>query len=667
MTRPKAYIDFEYNTTNAAKFNLVSCCLLVEGKYFDFWLHDAGRTKENLKCVLLDLRDSYVFVSYNVVAEARSFISLGLDPTKFTWIDLETEWKMLINHYNKFAYGDQLIDGQVRRTKPPLSKYEATEEQRKQADNSKAPRNLIGACYKLTGIRLDQDVKDDTRDLILSAPVDFTSEEQKKILAYGRSDVEVLPCMLSAILEAYQKSPAKKAIKVSHMFWRGETSARTALIQAYGYPVNRKRAEAFRDAVPDILKDLAEDLIEQFPSDPPFRWNKGAKSYSRRLVAARKFIQSCPFVESWQKTDKGQLSLSLDAWTQHYSYSHDYPRGNFAAQYIRFLKTQQSLNGFMPKKATTKETFFDCLGSDDRARSYLNPYGSQSSRFQPKATGFIPLKSAWMRSLIEPRSGKMLVGIDYASQEFLIAAILSEDETMFEAYASGDPYIYLAKLAGAAPPEATKHTHPEIREPFKSTTLGISYLMGAQSLAAKITRDTGKEYTSLQAQKLINIFFKAYKGYKRWIDKTVKDYELDDYLQLVDGWVMFGDNDNVRSISNCPIQGTGACILRKAIQLCQDEKLRIIIPLHDALYFEFDAFDFASVLKAKKLMREAFCYYFTGRQRDWAGAVRSDINAWGPGLADGTHEYQNEKIKTQSIYIDPRSKNEYERFSKYFA
>ena len=53
-------------------------------------------------------------------------------------------------------------------------------------------------------------------------------------------------------------------------------------------------------------------------------------------------------------------------------------------------------------------------------------------------------------------------------QEFGIAAALSGDPLMMEAYRSGDPYLAFAKQAGAAPPDATKATHKAVRDQFKA-------------------------------------------------------------------------------------------------------------------------------------------------------------------------------------------------------
>jgi DNA polymerase I-like protein with 3'-5' exonuclease and polymerase domains len=84
----------------------------------------------------------------------------------------------------------------------------------------------------------------------------------------------------------------------------------------------------------------------------------------------------------------------------------------------------------------------------------------------------------WLRGLILPEEGCGLAYIDWEQQEFGIAAALSGDANMLEAYDSGDPYLAFAKQAGAAPPNATKASHGTLREQFKACALAVQYGMG---------------------------------------------------------------------------------------------------------------------------------------------------------------------------------------------
>lgn len=657
--------------------NLVACSTVFDDgtPTLTVWLDRDEEERKRLKSTILELRDSgYAFVCFNAVAEASAFIALRVDPTRCKWVDIQAEYKMLINHNNKWAYGRQLIKGVKKTTRPPKSKWERTEEESYEADGSKPEKSLVACAYKLLGLELDLPHKNEMRDLIISCPKDWREEDKQAVLKYCESDAEVLPKLYKRYVEITQACPARHAgaYSVSNVLWRGESVARAALIEKTGYPVNQTKVTNFSKSVPAIIAGIAKDINEQFPSDEFFVFDKKTGNYSMKQAPLRRHIETLPQKERWQKTDTGQLSLALGAWTRHFNFNHNYPRGNVEAQIIRFLKTKQNLNGFMPKpKNATRErrTFFDYYGSDERARCYLNPYGSQSSRFQPQATGFIPLKSAWMRSLIEPKDGFAIASIDYASEEFLIAALLSRDKKMYESYASGDPYLHFAKLAGAVPPEGTKETHALERLRFKSTVLGIGYLMGPVSLADKLTLDTGVAHTEEDAEKLIRLYFDVYGYYDAWIQRTLTEYRARSYLMLTDGWVMHGDNPNHRSIANCPVQGTGAAILRRLVQIAQDRGLKVIIPLHDAAYIEYPVDQPEKIDLLAHSMMEAFGYYF---QTDplihtWSQAIRLDFDAWGPNLDEGSFVTPGgRKVKSQKIYVDPRGKNEYERFKEFF-
>ena len=121
------------------------------------------------------------------------------------------------------------------------------------------------------------------------------------------------------------------------------------------------------------------------------------------------------------------------------------------------------------------------VGADGRNRCLLSPFRAVTGRNQPSNTRFIFGPARWMRGLIRPPEGWGLAYIDFASQEIAAAAALSGDERMVEAYVTGDPYLAFAKAARLVPPDASKGTHPAIRERCKAIVLGIGYGMEADT------------------------------------------------------------------------------------------------------------------------------------------------------------------------------------------
>jgi hypothetical protein len=335
---------------------------------------------------------------------------------------------------------------------------------------------------------------------------------------------------------------------------------------------------------------------------------------------------------------------------------------------VRYLKLKQSLNGFREKAGKDKKTFWDYVGPDSRVRPYFNIFGAQSSRSQPSATGYIHLKPAWQRSIVHPRPGKMLVGIDYASQEVLIAALLSGDVKLIQTYASGDVYLASGKEIGTIPKEGTKATHKKERDEQKPVVLGWMYWMTGYGLSADLTEKTGKEWSVEEAQELLDKLDETYDTFAQFRNDTISLYHDQGYIQLKDGWIMFGDNPNHRSVGNMPVQGAGGDIMRRAVILCTEDGIPTIITLHDALYAEFDLNDWTSVDKFVDNMKKAFVSYFEGTAHaEDAKLIRVDTYAWGDGLGETQIKTPNNNlVDTMPVYIDERATEEYEAFKEFF-
>lgn len=668
-------LDFEFNQTTNECVNLVSCVThdLVTKQTRKFWLHSSPEEQSRL-CKHLK---SYTHIlGYACVAEARSFYALNLDPLAWNWVDEFLEYRMLTNHNDKLNWGNQLVDGKVKPVRKPPPKGERTE-----GDGAgfKPTHSLPEATFKLTGEIRDTKEKDECRDLILSNPKKFTKEQQERILNYNALDVEFLPTIWEAIKDEYQSLVHKDDLDWEEYFvdvlWRGRYSAHTAIMESVGYPINFEATRNFSRQITAILIELQRDINEQFRgSVQPFRWEKSDSKFAWDQKATKKWLRDNGFNErNWMLTDGGKkkepdLSLAAEAWERHFQFKHDYPRGNFGAQMVRFLKMKQSLYGFADAKGGRK-TFWSSVGPDRRVRPYMNIYGAQSGRSQPGATGFMFLKPAWMRALVEPANGYYLAGIDFGQQEFFLAALLSEDERMIEAYLSGDPYLYMGKEAGAIPKEGTKKTHERIRDLFKSTTLGILFMMTKYGLSAKLTADTGEEYTEEQAQELIDTFEELFPVFSEWRQEQIRNYEDGNAIRTLDGWVVWTDNDNPRSVGNAPIQGAGASIMRKAVDLAVSAGVKVIFTLHDAIYIEAKSTDLIHIQRLNRAMQQAFTFYFEGtKYEEAAKKIKLDPKAWGPDFNEkGEIKVGSITVPVSRIHIDSRARADYDRFSKYFA
>jgi DNA polymerase-1 len=184
----------------------------------------------------------------------------------------------------------------------------------------------------------------------------------------------------------------------------------------------------------------------------------------------------------------------------------------------------------------------------------------------------------WLRGLIKPPRGYGIAYVDWSQQEFGIAAALSGDVAMQNAYHSGDPYLAFAKQAAAVPQDATKSTHGPQRELFKQCTLAVQYGMEAESLALRIAQPP------IVARDLLRAHRETYRRFWSWSDAAVDQAMLVGMIHTVFGWpVHVGEHSNPRSLRNFPMQANGAEMLRIACCLATERGIEVCAPIHDAV------------------------------------------------------------------------------------
>lgn len=221
------------------------------------------------------------------------------------------------------------------------------------------------------------------------------------------------------------------------------------------------------------------------------------------------------------------------------------------------------------------------VGQDGRNRCLISPFASKTGRNQPSNSKFIFGLPSWLRHLIKPNEGMSLAYIDYSQQEIGIAASLSNDEKMMEAYESGDFYLTFAKMARAVPENATKKSHSIIRNQFKECVLGVLYGMQEYSLSKKIGC---AEY---EAKELIKLHKSTFKQFWAWIEEVSHYGQLGGSLMTEFGWPLHTSTYmKASTLRNYPMQANGAEILRLACGFINEFRITICAPVHDAILIE---------------------------------------------------------------------------------
>lgn len=420
---------------------------------------------------------------------------------------------------------------------------------------------LLGALAYFGFDSIDAADKDSMRQLVLRGGP-YTDAERRAILDYCQTDVDALAKLLPAMAGD---------IDLPRALFRGRYMTAVARMEWRGVPIDADALALFRGN----WQSVKERLIERIDKD--YGIYEG-QSFKADRWAAWLTTNDIP----WPRLPTGGLALDDDTFREM---ARTYP----AVAPVRELRTtlaQLRLNEL-------------AVGTDGRNRTMLSAFGSKTSRNQPSNSKFIFGPSAWLRSLIRPEPGTAVAYIDWSQQELAIAAALSGDRRMQEAYQSGDFYLTFAKMAGAVPPAATKDTHAAEREQFKTVALGVLYGLSAEGLALKLN------VPPVRGRDLLRMHKETFRQFWRWSDGVQDEAILAGRLRTVFGWTVHaGDQPNPRSLRNFPMQGNGAEMMRLACCLATERGIGLCCPVHDALLVEADA---AEIEAAVKVTQAAMC------------------------------------------------------------
>ena len=104
-----------------------------------------------------------------------------------------------------------------------------------------------------------------------------------------------------------------------------------------------------------------------------------------------------------------------------------------------------------------------------------------------------------LRGLLRAAPGHVLISIDIEQAEVRVAAALSQDSALLEAFESSDVYVEMAKQLFAL-----SDITPEQRTAAKTLTLGVLYGMGAATLAGRLGNSPA------EAARLLKSFWATY-------------------------------------------------------------------------------------------------------------------------------------------------------------
>ena len=210
----------------------------------------------------------------------------------------------------------------------------------------------------------------------------------------------------------------------------------------------------------------------------------------------------------------------------------------------------------------------------------------------------IPIRTpegrAIRKAFIPASDQHVLLAADYSQVELRIAAALSQDAGLVEAFIQGmDIHTATAAKVFAVSPDEVDRA---MRSKAKAVNFGILYGQGAFGLAQNLS------IPRREAKEIIEAYFEQFKDLKQFTANCVESVREKGYAETVMGRRRYlpdiqSNNATVRAFAernavNAPIQGSAADIIKvamvrvdKALKAA-DLKSRMIMQVHDELVFD---------------------------------------------------------------------------------
>ena len=455
---------------------------------------------------------------------------------------------------------------------------------------------LLGALSFFGLPTIDSLQKDEMRQLALRGGP-WTEKEKADLLAYCESDVAQLPALFDRILPRTE---------IQYALVRGDYMKAVAQMEFHGIPIDVKTLRTIRKNWESIIDQLISEV------DRLYGVYEG-RTFKRKKFEDWLVAKDIP----WPQLESGQIDLKVDTFR------------DMAKSYPEILPLKELRTSLGQLRLNDLE-----VGSDGRNRCMLSAFKAKTGRNLPSSSKYIFGPSVWIRSLMRAEPGHGIAYVDWSQQEFGIAAVLSEDSRMVEAYESGDPYLAFAQQAGAIPKGGNGEKFKHIRDQFKACALGVQYGMGAASLAKRINQSYDR------ARELLRAHRQTYPRFWKWSDAVADHANLYQCLNTTFGWqICLNGVTNTRSFRNFPMQANGAEMLRLACCLALKAGVKVCGPIHDAILIEakVDELDEKARL-TQECMAEASALVLNGFR------LRTDCN----------------KVIHPDRYIDPRGKEMWE-------
>ncbi len=427
---------------------------------------------------------------------------------------------------------------------------------------------------------------------------DLPKEEQKsdwngilreEQLRYAAQDAEILLDLRNAMMPLLRDN---RLMEVSRL----EFSCVRAIAQMefHGIHLNLQKWAALRRKT-ELERDAALTSLYPYTGRPMEQMSLFGEN-----VPLGQNLDSNPYVLSLLRKE----GISVEETSQHSLGAHlEHP---LVSGLLEYRKASKSLSAFLLP-------FPDLLNpSTGRLHPRYGQNGAWSGRMSCGSPNIqqIP-RDASFRACFDAPPGRRMIIADYSQIELRVAADIARDPRMMEAYRENeDLHKLTASLISGKPlQEITKQD----RQEAKAVNFGLIFGMGAKGLQAYAEGTYGVAMTLNEAEKFRERFFDAYTGIAAW-HRNLRIHPPKETRTVAGRRHVYGESPGLAGLSNTPVQGSAADIVKQALGLLVDALASadafLVAAIHDEIIIEAETHEAETVAGIlKNAMEQAGAHY----------------------------------------------------------
>jgi DNA polymerase I len=380
---------------------------------------------------------------------------------------------------------------------------------------------------------------------------DWGGELTEEMLTYAAKDSEVLLPLVEIFEPRLRDESLDRVMEIEHralpaLVWMSNAGVP---FDAEGWQEHLKLVEAEKQQLDEKLIELAPE----HPDGKEWNWN------------------------SWQQILKAFNLLGLDLPnTQEDTLSRcDHPLAYTLLEHRKTAKILSTYGQSLLAKVKGGRIYGSWwqLGAETGRMACSNP---NLQNLPPKG-----------RKHVCALEGRVLVKADYSQIELRIAAKISGDDRMLDAYMRGEDLHSITARGITGREEINR----EERQLAKAVNFGLLYGQGANGLMNYARSSYKVEMSPVEATRYRRRFFDTYPGIKAWHDKEQQEFQAGNTeTRTLTGRRRTGVKSFTERL-NSPIQGTGADGLKLALALLYERRHECpnavpILAVHDEIVVE---------------------------------------------------------------------------------